>query len=440
MNIISDIININFTYTTLKRYSNNDVNFIYDLFDIYYTLIRGAIILERVVGTVVRGLRGPIINNGDNIEEIVVETVLNAASVEGFSIEDRDIVTVTESIVARAQGNYATIDNIASDIKAKFGEETVGVIFPILSRNRFANCLRGIAKGAKKVVLMLSYPSDEVGNHLVDIDELDVKGVNPWTDVLTEAEFRQHFGYKKHPFTGVDYIEYYKGLIEAEGVSCEVIFSNNPKTILNYTKNVLTCDIHTRFRTKRILNSNGAEKVFGLDDILTASINGSGFNEAYGLLGSNKATEESVKLFPNNCQPIVDGIQAKIKEKTGKTVEVMVYGDGAFKDPVGKIWELADPVVSPAYTKGLDGTPNEVKLKYLADNNFSHLRGAELKQAISEYIQNKNEDLVGAMEAQGTTPRRLTDLIGSLSDLTSGSGDKGTPMIYIQGYFDNYTK
>ncbi|WP_339169105.1 coenzyme F420-0:L-glutamate ligase [Paenibacillus sp. FSL H7-0943] len=396
--------------------------------------------MERVVGTVVRGLRGPIINNGDNIEEIVVQTVLNAATVDGFSIEDRDIVTVTESIVARAQGNYATIDNIAADIKGKFGEETVGVIFPILSRNRFANCLRGIAKGAQKVVLMLSYPADEVGNHLVDIDELDAKGINPWTDVLTEAQFREFFGYIKHPFTGVDYIEYYKGLIEAEGVACEVIFSNNPKTILNYTKNVLTCDIHTRFRTKRILTNNGAEKVFGLDDILTQSIDGSGFNEAYGLLGSNKATEESVKLFPNNCQPIVDGIQAKIKEITGKTVEVMVYGDGAFKDPVGKIWELADPVVSPAYTAGLDGTPNEVKLKYLADNNFSHLRGEELKQAISKYIQNKNDDLVGAMEAQGTTPRRLTDLIGSLSDLTSGSGDKGTPMIYIQGYFDNYTK
>ncbi|WP_340004323.1 coenzyme F420-0:L-glutamate ligase [Paenibacillus sp. FSL K6-0276] len=396
--------------------------------------------MERVVGTVVRGLRGPIINNGDNIEEIVVQTVLNAATIEGFNIEDRDIVTVTESIVARAQGNYATIDNIAADIKGKFGEETVGIIFPILSRNRFANCLRGIAKGASNVVLMLSYPSDEVGNHLVDIDELDAKGINPWTDVLSEAQFREHFGYIKHPFTGVDYIEYYKSLIEAEGVACEVIFSNNPKTILDYTKNVLTCDIHTRFRTKRILTNNGAEKVFGLDDILTESINGSGFNEAYGLLGSNKATEESVKLFPNNCQPIVDGIQAKIKEITGKTVEVMIYGDGAFKDPVGKIWELADPVVSPAYTAGLNGTPNEVKLKYLADNNFSHLRGEELKQAISKYIQNKNDDLVGAMEAQGTTPRRLTDLIGSLSDLTSGSGDKGTPMIYIQGYFDNYTK
>jgi len=401
---------------------------------------RGEIHLERVVGTTVRGLRGPIINKGDNLEEIIVGTVLNAAKVEGFAIEDRDIVTVTESIVARAQGNYATIDDIATDVDAKFGDDTVGVIFPILSRNRFSNLLRGIAKGTKKIVLMLSYPSDEVGNHLVNIDELDEKGINPWTDVLTEAEFREHFGFNKHTFTGVDYIEYYKSLVEAEGATCEVIFSNNPKTILDYTKSVLTCDIHTRFRTKRILSNNGAEKVYGLDDILTESINGNGFNEAYGLLGSNKATEESVKLFPNNCQPLVDGIQAKIKELTGKAVEVMVYGDGAFKDPVGKIWELADPVVSPAYTAGLEGTPNEVKLKYLADNNFSHLRGEELKQAISEYIVNKNEDLVGAMEAQGTTPRQLTDLIGSLSDLTSGSGDKGTPFIYIQGYFDNYTK
>ncbi|MFJ6267148.1 coenzyme F420-0:L-glutamate ligase [Lysinibacillus xylanilyticus] len=396
--------------------------------------------MERVVGTVVRGLRGPIINEGDNIEQIVVETVLNAAKTEGYSIEDRDIVTVTESVVARAQGNYASIDDIAADVAAKFGDDTVGVIFPILSRNRFANCLRGIAKGVKKVVLMLSYPSDEVGNHLVDIDELDVKGINPWTDTLTEVEFREHFGYKKHTFTGVDYIEYYKELIEAEGASCEVIFSNNPKTILDFTKSVLTCDIHTRLRTKRILTANGAEKVYSLDNILSESNNGSGFNAEYGLLGSNKATEDSVKLFPHTCQPIVDGIQAKIKEATGKTVEVMVYGDGAFKDPVGKIWELADPVVSPAYTAGLDGTPNEVKLKYLADNDFANLRGEELKAAISEYIQNKDEDLTGKMAAQGTTPRRLTDLIGSLSDLTSGSGDKGTPMIYIQGYFDNYTK
>jgi len=396
--------------------------------------------LERVIGTVVRGLRGPIINEGDNIEQIVVDTVLNAAHIEGYTIEDRDIVTVTESVVARAQGNYATIDDIAIDVAAKFGDDTVGVIFPILSRNRFANCLRGIAKGVKKVVLMLSYPSDEVGNHLVDIDELDVKGINPWTDTLNEVEFREHFGYKKHTFTGVDYIEYYKELIEAEGATCEVIFSNNPKTILNYTKSILTCDIHSRFRTKRILTANGAEKVYSLDNILAESINGSGFNAEYGLLGSNKATEDSVKLFPHTCQPIVDGIQAKIKEATGKTVEVMVYGDGAFKDPVGKIWELADPVVSPAFTAGLHGTPNEVKLKYLADNDFADLRGEELKAAISEYIQNKDEDLTGQMAAQGTTPRRLTDLIGSLSDLTSGSGDKGTPMIYIQGYFDNYTK
>jgi len=396
--------------------------------------------LERVVGTVVRGLRCPIINKGDNIEEIVVDSVLTAAKVEGFSINDKDVVTVTESVVARAQGNYASIDNIAKDVKSKFGEDTVGVIFPILSRNRFAICLRGIAKGAKKIVLMLSYPSDEVGNHLVDLDILDEKGVNPWTDVLTEKQFREHFGFNKHPFTGVDYIEYYKSLVESYGIECEVIFSNNPKTILEYTKSVLTCDIHTRFRTKRILKANGGEKIYSLDDILSASIDGSGFNEAYGLLGSNKSTEETVKLFPRNCQPVVDNIQAMIKEKTGKTVEVMIYGDGAFKDPVGKIWELADPVVSPAYTSGLEGTPNEVKLKYLADNNFADLKGDELKSAISEYIKNKESDLVGAMESQGTTPRRLTDLIGSLSDLTSGSGDKGTPIIFIQGYFDNYTK
>ncbi len=396
--------------------------------------------MERVVGTVVRGLRCPIINKGDNIEEIVVDSVLTAAKVEGFSINDKDVVTVTESVVARAQGNYASIDNIAKDVSSKFGEDTVGVIFPILSRNRFAICLRGIAKGAKKIVLMLSYPSDEVGNHLVDLDILDEKGVNPWTDVLTEKQFREHFGFNKHPFTGVDYIEYYKSLVESYGVECEVIFSNNPKTILDYTKSVLTCDIHTRFRTKKILKANGGEKIYSLDDILSSSIDGSGFNEAYGLLGSNKSTEETVKLFPRNCQPVVDNIQAMIKEKTGKTVEVMIYGDGAFKDPVGKIWELADPVVSPAYTPGLEGTPNEVKLKYLADNNFANLKGEELKSAISEYIKNKESDLVGAMESQGTTPRRLTDLIGSLSDLTSGSGDKGTPIIFIQGYFDNYTK
>ncbi|WP_018394306.1 coenzyme F420-0:L-glutamate ligase [Bacillus sp. 37MA] len=396
--------------------------------------------MERVVGTVVRGLRCPIINEGDDIEKIVVDSVLKASDVEGFKINDKDIVTLTESIVARAQGNYATIDHIAKDVRSKFGEDTVGVIFPILSRNRFANCLRGIAKGAKKIVLMLSYPSDEVGNHLVDIDVLDEKGVNPWTDVLTEKQFRDHFGYIKHTFTGVDYIDYYKSLVEEYDVECEVIFSNNAKTILNYTKSVLTCDIHTRFRTKRILKANGGDKIYSLDNILSESIDGSGCNEAYGLLGSNKSTEDSVKLFPRNCQPIVDKIQHKLKEKTGKNVEVMVYGDGAFKDPVGKIWELADPVVSPAYTSGLDGTPNEVKLKYLADNNFADLRGEELKQAISQFINNKDSDLVGSMEAQGTTPRKLTDLIGSLSDLTSGSGDKGTPIVFIQGYFDNYTK
>jgi F420-0:gamma-glutamyl ligase len=396
--------------------------------------------LERVVGTVVRGLRCPIINQGDNIEEIVVDSVLKASEVEGFNINDKDIVTITESIVARAQGNYATIDHIAKDVKSKFGEDTIGVIFPILSRNRFAICLRGIAKGAKKVVLMLSYPSDEVGNHLVDIDTLDEKGINPWTDVLTEKQFRDHFGYNKHTFTGVDYIDYYKSLVEEYGVECEVIFSNNPKTILDYTKSVLTCDIHTRFRTKRILEANGGEKIYSLDNILAESIDGSGCNEDYGLLGSNKSTENGVKLFPRNCQPIVDKIQHILKEKTGKTVEVMVYGDGAFKDPVGKIWELADPVVSPAFTSGLAGTPNEVKLKYLADNNFADLRGEELQQAIAQFINNKGSDLVGSMEAQGTTPRKLTDLIGSLSDLTSGSGDKGTPIVFIQGYFDNYTK
>ena len=396
--------------------------------------------MERTVGTVVRGLRCPIIKEGDKIEDIVVESVLKASEAEGFTINDKDIVTVTESIVARAQGNYASIDNIATDIKAKFGDDTIGVIFPILSRNRFAICLRGIAKGAKKIVLMLSYPSDEVGNHLVDLDMLDDKGVNPWTDVLTEQEFRNLFGYNKHTFTGVDYIDYYKSLVEEYGVECEVIFSNNPKTILNYTKSVLTCDIHTRFRTKKILKANGGEKVYSLDNILCESIDGSGCNEEYGLLGSNKSTEETIKLFPRDCQPIVDNIQAILKEKTGKDVEVMIYGDGAFKDPVGKIWELADPVVSPAYTSGLNGTPNEIKLKYLADNNFADLKGEELKSAISEYIKNKESDLVGAMESQGTTPRRLTDLIGSLSDLTSGSGDKGTPIIFIQGYFDNYTK
>ena len=396
--------------------------------------------MVRAVGTTARGLRAPIINEGDDLEKIVVETVLNAAEVEGYSIEDRDIVSITESIVARAAGNYATVDAIATDIQNKFGDDTIGVIFPILSRNRFSTILRGIAKGSqKKIVLMLSFPSDEVGNHLVSIEELDEKDINPWADVLTETEFRNHFGVKKHSFTGVDYIEYYKGIVEAEGIECEIIFSNNTKTILNYTKNVLACDIHSRFRTKKMLHKYGAEKVYGLDDILSESIDGNGFNEDYGLLGSNKATEDTVKLFPNACQSLVNGIQDKLKEATGKTVEVMVYGDGAFKDPAGKIWELADPVVSPGYTKGLEGTPSEIKLKYLADNDFSHLRGDELKVAISDYIDNREDKAVDAIAAQGTTPRKITDLIGSLSDLTSGSGDKGTPFVYIQGYFDKFT-
>ena len=396
--------------------------------------------MERVVGTVVRGLRAPIIKEGDNIAKIVVDCVINASNVEGFSIQDKDVVTVTESIVARAQGNYASIDAIAKDVKSKFGDETIGVIFPILSRNRFGIILRGIAKGAKKIILMLSYPSDEVGNPLVDINILDVKGVNPWTDVLTEKEFREYFGYSKHPFTGVDYIEYYKSLILEYGVECEIVFSNNPTTILDYTKNVIACDIHTRFRTKRLLKENGGENIYGLDDILSSSVDGSGYNEEYGLLGSNKSTENTIKLFPRDCQPVVNRIQEMIKEMTGKAIEVMVYGDGAFKDPVGKIWELADPVVSPAYTSGLEGTPSEVKLKYLADNDFADLRGEELKSAISKYIENKESSFVDNMASQGTTPRKLTDLIGSLSDLTSGSGDKGTPIIYIQGYFDNYIK
>lgn len=396
--------------------------------------------MERLVGTVSRGIRAPIIREGDNLSEIVVKSVLEASESSGFSIQDRDVVAVTEAVVARAQGNYAHVDAIAADVKAKFGDDTIGVIFPILSRNRFAICLRGIAKGAKKIVLMLSYPSDEVGNHLVDLDMLDEKGVNPWSDVLTEEKFRELFGYHKHTFTGVDYIEYYKQLITDCGAEVEIILANNCKTILDYTKSVLCCDIHTRARTKRLLKAAGAEKVYGLDEIMNQSINGSGFNADYGLLGSNKATEDTVKLFPRDCQAFVDDVHAKLLEKTGKNVEVMVYGDGAFKDPVGKIWELADPVVSPAFTQGLVGTPNEVKLKYLADNDFADLKGDELKAAISEYIKHKDDDLKGSMVSQGTTPRRLTDLIGSLADLTSGSGDKGTPIIYIQGYFDNYTK
>ncbi len=396
--------------------------------------------MERFVGTVARGIRTPIINQGDNIEEIVVESVLRAAKQEGFSIRDRDIVSITESVIARAQGNYATVDHIATDIRRKFNQQPIGVVFPILSRNRFSVCLSGIAKGTKKVVLMLSYPADEVGNHLVDIDLLDEKGVNPWSDVLTEQQFREYFGKQLHPFTGIDYIDYYREIVEEQGAQCEIILSNNPRTILDYTDHVLVCDIHSRQRTKRILLENGCKTVYTLDDILTEPIDGSGYNKEFGLLGSNKATDTSVKLFPRDCQPLVDNIQRIFAEKTGKTVEVMVYGDGAFKDPMGKIWELADPVVSPAYTSGLEGTPNEVKLKYLADNNFADLKGEELQQAIIAYIKQKGDNLVGANESQGTTPRRLTDLIGSLSDLTSGSGDKGTPVVYIQGYFDNYTQ
>ena len=399
--------------------------------------------MERMVGTVSRGVRAPIIREGDDLAAIVVDSVLNASQAEGFDIRDRDVVAVTEAVVARAQGNYASIDAIAADVKEKFGEETVGVIFPILSRNRFSICLKGIAKGCRKIVLMLSYPSDEVGNHLIDLDQMDEKGVNPWSDVLTEEKYRELFGYPKHVFTGVDYVEYYKTLIEESGAQVEIVFANNPKAILSYTKNVLTCDIHTRARTKRILKAAGAEKVYGLDDILTKSVNGSGYNDSYGLLGSNKATEETVKLFPIHCQEMVDRIHSLLLEKTGKNVEVMIYGDGAFKDPVGKIWELADPVVSPAHTPGLDGTPNEVKLKYLADNDFAGLSGESLREAIRTAIREKDEraeNLKGTMVTQGTTPRRLTDLIGSLADLTSGSGDKGTPIVYVQGYFDNYTK
>ncbi len=395
--------------------------------------------MSRMFGTVSRGVRAPIIRNGDNIVDIVTESVLEASRIEEVPFRDRDIVAMTEAVVARAQGNYATVDDIATDIKNKFGGETVGVIFPILSRNRFAICLRGIAKGAKKVVLMLSYPSDEVGNHLISMEAVDEKDVNPYRDVLTLEKYRELFGYEKHTFTGVDYVEYYESLIRECGAEAEIIFANNAKAILPYTKNVLCCDIHTRARTKRILKAAGAEVVLGLDEILNAPVNGSGFNADYGLLGSNKATEDQVKLFPRDCQPVVDAIQKKLFEATGKHVEVMVYGDGAFKDPIGKIWELADPVVSPAYTKGLEGTPNELKLKYLADNDFSNLEGEELKEAIKAKIHEKDDNLVGQMISEGTTPRRLTDLIGSLCDLTSGSGDKGTPIIWIQGYFDNYT-
>ena len=399
-------------------------------------LFLGEIFMERFFGTVSRGVRAPIIKSGDDIVKVVTDTILNASKTEKVDLRDKDVIAMTEAIVARAQGNYASIDDIALDVKNKFGGETVGVIFPILSRNRFSVCLKGIARGCKKVVIMLSYPSDEVGNHLISYDDLDAKGVNPYTDVLSESKYRELFGFVKHTFTGVDYVQYYRDLITAEGAECEIVLANNPKAILDYTKNVLCCDIHTRARTKRLLKDGGAEKVFGLDDILSAPVNGSGYNENYGLLGSNKATEESVKLFPRDCQPIVDAIQENLFKATGKKVQVMVYGDGAFKDPVGKIWELADPVVSPAYTDGLNGTPNELKLKYLADNDFADLKGEELKNAIKERISEKDSSVVGQM---GTTPRRLTDLIGSLCDLTSGSGDKGTPIIWISGYFDNYT-
>ncbi len=394
---------------------------------------------ERLVGTISRGIRCPIIRTGDDLAAIVTDSVLAAAESEGFSLRDKDVIAVTESIVARAQGNYATVQNIADDVKAKLGGGTVGVIFPILSRNRFAICLRGIAMGCKKIVLMLSYPSDEVGNELVSIDKIDEAGVNPYSDVLTLERYRELFGVNKHEFTGVDYVDYYANLIKESGAEVEIIFANRPKTILNYTDTVLTCDIHTRKRTKRILKEAGAKIVLGLDDIMNAPVDGSGYNENYGLLGSNKSTEDTVKLFPQNAQPLVEDIQAKINSATGKNVEVMVYGDGAFKDPQGKIWELADPVVSPAHTSGLVGTPNELKLKYLADNDFKDLHGDELKAAISESIKTKDANLVGNMASQGTTPRQLTDLIGSLCDLTSGSGDKGTPVVLVQGYFDNYT-
>ena len=395
--------------------------------------------MSRMVGTVSRGIRAPIIRSGDDLVEIVTQSVLEAARQDGFSVRDRDVIAMTEAIVARAQGNYATVDDIAADVRAKLGGGTVGVLFPILSRNRFSICLRGIAKGAKKIVLMLSYPSDEVGNHLIDVDRMDEKGVDPYRDVLTLERYRELFGYTTHPFTGVDYVDYYAQLIRESGAEAEILFANDPKAILPYARDVLCCDIHTRQRTKRRLKAAGAERVLGLDEIMTAPVNGSGCNERYGLLGSNKSTEDKVKLFPRDCQGLVEAIQARLLSETGRHVEVMVYGDGAFKDPVGKIWELADPVVSPAYTAGLEGTPNELKLKYLADNDFAALSGEALRDAIKGEIQKKDGSLVGKMAAQGTTPRRLTDLIGSLCDLTSGSGDKGTPIVHIQGYFDNYT-
>ncbi|HJJ28075.1 MAG TPA: coenzyme F420-0:L-glutamate ligase [Methanocorpusculum sp.] len=395
--------------------------------------------MERMVGTVARGIRAPIIRNGDDLAEIVVNSVIKAAESEKFQLHDHDVIAVTESIVARAQNNYVTVDDVAKDVQAKFGKGTIGVIFPILSRNRFAICLRGMAKGADKIVLMLSYPSDEVGNHLVSWDALDAAGIDAYRDVLTLQQYRDLFGENKHPFTGVDYVQYYGDLIRECGAECEIIFANDCRAILPYAKKVLNCDIHTRERTKRLLKAAGAEIVLGMDEIMTSPIDGSGYNEKYGLLGSNKATEDKLKLFPRSCEPFVTKIQQMVLDKTGRLVEVMVYGDGAFKDPVGKIWELADPVVSPGFTKGLSGQPNELKLKYLADNDFSALNGDALKAAIKDRIKEKDGDLTGQMVSEGTTPRRLTDLIGSLCDLTSGSGDKGTPIVLIQGYFDNYT-
>lgn len=395
--------------------------------------------MERKVGTVSRGIRCPIIREGDDLAKIVVDSVLEVAKSEGFDLRDRDVISITESIVARAQGNYASIDAIAKDVKEKLGGETIGVIFPILSRNRFAICLKGIAMGAKKVVLMLSYPSDEVGNALLTYDQLDEAGVNPYSDVLSLEKYRELFGYGVHEFTGVDYVDYYSKLIQDAGAEVEIVFANQAKEILNYANCIVNCDIHTRVRTKRILMENGAKVVCGLDDILNTSVDGSGYNTRYGLLGSNKSTEDTIKLFPKECQDLVENIQTQILNETGKHVEVMVYGDGAFKDPQGKIWELADPVVSPAFTSGLVGTPNELKLKYLADNDFKDLSGEALKEAIANSIKKKDADLVGNMASQGTTPRQLTDLIGSLCDLTSGSGDKGTPIVLVQGYFDNFT-
>ncbi len=421
-------IHVFFQSKALNHFSENQI---------HYTHSKEGKKMERRVGTVSRGIRCPIIREGDNLVDIAVTSVLEAAASEGFSLRDRDVVALTESIVARAQGNYASVQNIADDVRAKLGGGTIGVIFPILSRNRFAICLKGIAMGAKKVVLMLSYPSDEVGNALLTYDQLDDAGINPYSDVLTLDKYRELFGENKHEFTGVDYVQYYSDIITEAGAEVEIIFANQAKTILDYTDCIITCDIHTRARTKRILKAAGAKAVLGMDDILTAPVNGGGCNEKYGLLGSNKSTEDMIKLFPRDCQDLVEDIQAELLKATGKHVEVMVYGDGAFKDPQGKIWELADPVVSPAFTSGLKGTPNELKLKYLADNDFKDLSGAELKEAIEKSIKAKGDNLVGNMASQGTTPRQLTDLIGSLCDLTSGSGDKGTPIILIQGYFDN---